>query len=970
MKKHLAYLLIISLSSLFSVSAFAQQPVVKGKVINASKETVGAVSVIVKGTNTGTYTSDKGEFSIKIPKFPATLVFSSIGFEEMEVEVNTAFIGDVELKTKTALGQEVVVSATRVATRQLESPVTIERMSPSVIRETPAVTFYDAIGNLKGVDVMSSSLTFKTIGTRGFNGSGNLRLNQLIDGMDNQAPGLNFAVGNVIGLAELDVDNVELLPGASSALYGSGGMNGTLLINSKSPFKYQGLSFQTRIGAMHTDGRQRSVAPYYDFQFRYAKKISENLAFKIGAQLVQAQDWQANDETNYDLNATKSIAGDRNLPGYNGINVYGDQISANVKGILRGSVYQQTYAAVFPVVRAQLYSFFYAQAIAVAGTTAAQADAFANAQADARAPAAAAAEANTRTAGTIGGLFATNADSVVSRTGWKEKDIVDYNTYNVKLSGGIYYKLWHDGELSLSGHWGTGTTVYTGSDRYSLKGIKMGQYKLELKGKNYMLRGYTTQENSGDAYNATALTTLMNEAILQSAPNPNNPSAPSWYGTYASAFAGARQGLLPGQGNVPASEDLSHVLARRAADAGRPVVGSDQFKALFSQFSTTPIGKGGAKFLDKSNLYVIEGMYNFADKIKFAEVMIGGSWKQYELNSQGTIFVDTAGKINLNEYGGFIQVQKNLFDSKVKLTLAGRYDKHTNFEGKFTPRVTILVKLDKTQNLRLSYQTAYRFPSTQDQYINLFTGTATLIGGVQSFQDYYKFNSNPVYDSASINKLQRGQITPAQLQPYKFGAFKPETVNSYEIGYKALFNNKIQIDAYYSYAVYTDFLSRDVLIQNPGQTSQKVFSTIFNTTGSVKSQNAGIGIDWLLPKNFVFNGNVSLSEITDVAPGVVTFFNTAKWRYNIGIANNKICKNFSFNATYRWQSEVFYESTFQTGTIPAFGTIDAQVSYKIPQTKHILKLGANNLLNEYYQTGFANPSIGGLYYLSFGFNVY
>jgi outer membrane receptor protein involved in Fe transport len=83
--------------------------------------------------------------------------------------------------------------------------------------------------------------------------------------MDNQAPGLNFAVGSIVGLSELDVESMELLQGASSALYGPGGMNGTLLINSKDPFKYQGLSFQMKNGVMHTDGKYRDPSPYYNW---------------------------------------------------------------------------------------------------------------------------------------------------------------------------------------------------------------------------------------------------------------------------------------------------------------------------------------------------------------------------------------------------------------------------------------------------------------------------------------------------------------------------------------------------------------------------------------------------------------------------------------------------------------------------------------------------------------------------------
>src|SRR6185295_13511988 len=135
--------------------------------------------------------------------------------------------------------------------RILESPVTIERISANMIRNAPGPNPYDGVANLKGVDITTSSFTFKTVSTRGFNGSGNLRFNQLVDGMDNAAPALNFSVGNVIGVTDLDVDNMELLVGASSALYGSGGMNGTLLITSKDPMKYQGFSIQVKEGVMH-----------------------------------------------------------------------------------------------------------------------------------------------------------------------------------------------------------------------------------------------------------------------------------------------------------------------------------------------------------------------------------------------------------------------------------------------------------------------------------------------------------------------------------------------------------------------------------------------------------------------------------------------------------------------------------------------------------------------------------------------
>src|SRR5258708_14232389 len=108
--------------------------------------------------------------------------------------------------------------------------------------------------------------------------------------MDNQAPGLNFSVGNVIALTELDVDNMELLEGASAALYGPGGMNGTLVISSKDPFKYQGISAQVREGVMNVNSPVRSASPYTDISLRWGQKIGDRFAFKISGQYIEAKD--------------------------------------------------------------------------------------------------------------------------------------------------------------------------------------------------------------------------------------------------------------------------------------------------------------------------------------------------------------------------------------------------------------------------------------------------------------------------------------------------------------------------------------------------------------------------------------------------------------------------------------------------------------------------------------------------------
>lgn len=900
--KKLSGLVLMLTACLLPYISFAQSVTIRGNVKNSgSKESIPAVSVSIKGTSYGVFTDENGDFSLVISKFPTTLVISSVGYEPKEVIVsNASSFVQVDLNSTSTLGQEVVVSATRVATKILESPVSIERVSAASIQSSPAASYYDVINNFKGVDMMASSLTFKTVTTRGFLGSGNVRFNQIVDGMDNQAPGLNFSVGSVIGISELDVDNMELLPGASSALYGPGGMNGTLLITSKSPFKYQGLSVQIKQGIMHTDKQFRDVSPYFNWNVRWAEKITDRLAFKITAELIQAKDWLAADYRNYDKATGNLIAGDRiTNADYNGINVYGDEVARDIRPIINNFAGIPGYAALIATLPAKM---------------------------------------------------------PVSRTGYSEKELIDPNTVNVKLGGSINYKITNNIEAILSGFWGGGNTVYTGSDRYSLLNLKMGQYKFELNSKNWLLRAYTTQENSGNSYNLTATTSFFNEAW--------KPTQ-QWLPEYVASYLNSKLSL-------GMNDQQANITARAFADQGRPVAGSSQFRSLFDFIKGIPIGKaqagaplGGGRFLDKTNLYVAEGQYNLTHLLKgFAEMIVGGNYKKYVLNSQGTLFADSTGTIGINEFGAFVQIGKELLNERVKLTVSGRYDKNQNFNGRFTPRATALIRMSKNSNLRLSYQTAYRFPSTQMQWINLFVGgDYLLIGGHKNFRSYYGLNSNPVY--AVVKDVATSTVV-------KVVDLKPESVNSVELGYKALvYGDKLLIDVYTYYGQYKDFLTRRLVMQDP-TTTKKKFSIPLNSDSKVKTYGFGFSLDYRLGNNFLIGVNLSSDNLTDVPAGYQASFNTPKYRTNIKLANTGFGKGkrLGFNVVYRWMDSYKFESDFINGIVPAIHTLDAQISYKIPTTKSVFKIGANNLLNQYYVQGPGNPAIGGLYYVSFAYNVF
>lgn len=958
--------------SISVLPAISQKITVKGNIKNAgNNEVVSAVSITIKGTSEGTFTDDKGNFSITTTrKLPFTLTVSSIGYEAQEIVIqNENQPVNIKIQSSSALGQEVVVSATRTPQRILESPVSIERLSNQAIRDAAAPNYYDYVRNLKGVDVVSSGMLFMTPTTRGFSGSGNAKLNQIVDGMDNQAPGLNFPVGNTVGLTELDVDNIELLPGASSALYGSGGMNGTLLINSKSPFKYQGVSAQIKQGINHIDSKQHSPAPYYDIALRWAKVFNNKFAFKLTGQYIKAQDWQAEDTRNYNRTTTTTIdeTNRSNNPAYDGINVYGDETNFNMTTI--------------------------------SGALALQSNQWKSIDSIAR--------------------LATN--KTISRTGYLEKDAVDYNTFNFKGNGGLFYKLNSNTEISWQTYFGMGTTVYTGSDRYSLRKFKIAQHKLEVKGSNWFARAWTTQENAGDAYNATVMMRLLNEIQKPTFKATNVPGswATQYIATYASVYAQTYASAI-NSGSSPdaakaVAENTAHNSARSLADQGRLEAGNARFNTIYDSLGKVPISKGGAQFLDRTDLYTIDGQYKF-DKVKFADITIGALWKLYVLNSQGTLFADTAGRIKINEYGGFAQIQKSFFNNRLKLNLAGRYDKNENFAGRFTPRVSALVKLAEDNNIRLSYQEAYRFPTTQNQWINLPTASAIVLGGLPNLKTFYKMDVNPVYSVQNVQaygaafqtayvQALTGGATQQQafataaasakpvLKHYQFPEYKAESMNSFELGYKGLLAHKrLLVDAYVFFSTYQNFLGRVVVIQSKSQLpdplsatgliqlnpdantngSRQVYSISTNASEKVKVFGWGLSADYRFDHGWALGGNIAYNELKEnnLPTGFLAYWATPKTRFNINFSNNQLWKHYGFNIIYRYQSSMHYESDFVIGDVPDFGYVDLQVSRRLPRIRSMIKIGASNVFNKYYQTGVGNPSIGGLYYISFGYNVF
>jgi outer membrane receptor protein involved in Fe transport len=944
----------LALVLFLSASAFAQTKI-GGKVMDAdSKEPLIGVSIGVKGAVTGTISDSKGNFSLSTNKAGAlTIVVSMVGYERQEIPVKgnkTDF--QIALKEQSILGQDVVVSASRVEESVMQSPVSVERMDIRAIRETPAASFYDALRNIKGVEMSTQSVSFSSIGMRGFNSNGNVRVVQLIDGMDNQAPGLNFSVGNIVGISELDLQSVDLLPGAASALYGPNAINGIILMDSKSPFLFQGLSAQVKTGAMHASNRSEATTPYGDISIRYAKAFNNKLAFKLNFNQLTAEDWQSTDNRDQSLlNGTVLGPGSRgsNLA-FNGINVYGDETNVNMLSSLRPLLGVPTNPLTVGINQIS------------------------------------AATGGLLTPTAILGYIAPNVN--ISREGYAERDIASYANRNIKFNAALHYRFNDKVELILQGSYGQGTTMYTGADRYSIKNFSMGQYKAELKGSNFFVRAYTTQENSGDAYATGTLGQLVNEAA--------KPSA-TWYPQYFSTFAGLAlnnfgtvlqtnilKGVAPASAvglaiaSTQASFPFYHGTARSAADVGRLVPGTAAFNAAVDAIKKKPL-PSGAKFTDKSALYHLEGMYNFTEKLNNKlELIVGANYRQYALNSEGTLFAlqDNGEEFTITEFGAYAQASKKFFADHFKLTGSLRFDKNENFQGVFSPRLSG-VFTQGTSNFRASVQTGFRIPTTQDQYINLLTPSARLLGGLAVVQDRYKLSGN----SFTLQSILASPTDPSKWVTYRAKEWKPEQVQTYEIGYKGMVTPKVLVDFYAYQSNFTNFSAGQVVAQ-PSTTiagSLNYFSFPSNVENEVVTNGWGLGVDYDLGKRWTLASNVSYNAVKDNG-GLADYqlgFNTPNYRTNVSIGNRNLGNSgWGFNATWRYQEKFVWQSSFvnqvvnqqQLSVIPAFSTLDMQVSKKVSQIKSIIKVGGTNLGGKLYTTGWGNPFVGSIYYVSITFD--
>ncbi len=916
------------------------QTTITGSITDAStKEPIIGASIAVKGTVIGAIADAKGNFTLKTKSLPASLKISAVGYKSIDFEAKDA---NVNLTLTEDIGtlSEVTISGNRVEESITKSAVTVEKLDIKKIQQSASADVFGALQTLKGVDLLSQNMIFRSVNMRGFGANNNNRFVQLTDGMDNRSPGLGFGFGNVAGVSDIDIESIEILPGASSALYGPDALQGIMLTKTKSPFEYQGLSAQVKAGVNNVGKDDRSATPYTDLALRYAQQLGDKFAFKVNFQAINGTDFIADD---YNDRSSRSRAGffvsdpatktvkigyiPNNNPSTNSqfdaLNIYGDDFT-------NGGSFN------FPANFANP---------ALAGKT-------------------------------------------VTRTGYKEIDLTGDNgkIFSYRGNAALHFKITDKIEAIGAWYYGTGNLIRTAGLREYFPKYVRNQFKLELRGDEFFVRAYkTTQEAEG--FSLGNLGARINQLW--------KPTA-AWSTEFAAAFTGDFQAArniadagkpVPGTAGFQTTFDKLTTTNSNVATG----LGVNGVRLLDNSGMTHAEGMYNFKKFLPENLEVVTGAsFRNYDLLTQATVFPRDkNGKEFQIKEYGW-YLQASPSFKLSE------------TVILKPTVAVRYDKNEFFNGGFTPRLSGVLTIGQ-HNFRASWQSAFRNPSP-NQLLSDGVASSEVGGSKTAVESANLIQNPGYYEASVLKYRTSGNTSDLIKYDANPDAFTTEKIKTWEVGYKTLLNNRLFVDAFLYQSTYNDFIAAQNILQSKTNqvdglktgSSTSVYQVNFNNFNEIYVNGFGFGLEYAMGKgyNVGFNyakqrGTITLKDnfgVTrkdgfgdeivkrDMSDPVVAavgrnFFISPEDRFNITFSNPKITNKIGFNINYRWTGKMWVEQGNTQGDIwlPSWNTLDAAVSYKLAG-KMKLKLGGSNVFNNYYAQGYGLARIGGLYYLSLSYN--
>jgi hypothetical protein len=391
--------------------------------------------------------------------------------------------------------------------------------------------------------------------------------------------------------------------------------------------------------------------------------------------------------------------------------------------------------------------------------------------------------------------------------------------------------------------------------------------------------------------------------------------------------------------------------------------------------------------------------------------MVGADYRLFEVIPDGNTFVDFSksleertiangeGSFGKNQYytkyGAFGQITKLFWKEKLKVSASARVDNNPEFSPKFNPRLAVVYTAAEKHNIRASFQNGYRFPALFEALSFLNNASVRRVGGLErvnrgigflensyTLSSFDRFTAAVNTDVASgLNRNDAALNNRDLLQVANLPTMQPESINSFEVGYKSvLFDNSVVVDFDAYYNIYKGFLGQvEVSVPTSGvvgsdaavsdmltRAKQNRYRVYTNAKNTYRSYGSSLGLTYNFYQKYTISGNANYNALSkNPNPDIfLTGFNTPKWVTNLSFGNREVIKNVGFNIVWRWQDTVYWESTLANGQVPAYSSFDAQVNVRVPKLKSTAKLGGTNIFNNRYTQFAAGPTIGALYYVA------
>lgn len=808
---------------------------------------------------------------------------------------------------------EVVISASRIKENYLKAATSIELLTLRQIQQSAATSYFDAIENLKGIQLITPSLGFKVYNARGFTNTTNVRFVQLIDGIDNQAPHIGSPIATAIAPTDLDIRQVEVIPGVASALYGMNSLNGLVNLITMNPFESTGLSIQQKTGVNHIGESSTQTQLFSETSLRYAHKFNEKWAYKINFNYLKGYDWIANSklDLNPTANTSVGLTGNDN-PGADYVNAYGNESSNRRTLTLNGKKYTVARTGYFEEETTDY--------------------AINNLKADL--------SVNYR----IKPQHELSYSFRVSRL-----DNVYQRTNRFRLKD---YGLWQHAISFQSPS--TQLKVYLTAENtgksYNIRSMAENIDR-NFKSDNVWFTDFTNEFNKQTQQDKTVIDALVLARAVADKGRPQPHTAMfdeliEKLGDINNWDVGAalrvKSYMLHTEGLIDLSKKLPTVLK----DRGLGILTGFDYRNYFvvpdGNYFINPKESGKNLHYWKAGGFVQLSKTLLEEKLKMVLTLRADKNQYFDLR-----FNPRASMVySLNENNHLRLSYQNGY------RFPSLFEAFSNINSGGVKRVGGLPIMSQGifENSYLR-KTIDDFTAAVNQDINVNKLTQ---------------NEAILKNKTLLRKNDYTYLKPEYVNSFEIG------YKGYPIGkrlfvdadfyYNVYRNFMAQVEANVPLGSHSDSLAFYMY----DRTKQARYRLWTNSKTIVHNFGGGINLSYNFYRSFILTTNASFAKLKNTAnnDGFEEAFNTPRWIVNIGLGNPQFTKNIGFGINYKYQERFVWQSALATGTVPEIHNIDAQFTYYVRGQGLQFKLAGTNLLNRPYVSFVAGPTIGAFYYLT------